>query len=59
MHANLSVTDGVYGVLSENDLKEQIATLGKMSNSGGNQDLNTLITILEQALTTLKTNKGS
>jgi integrase len=29
MHANLSVTDGVYGILSDFDVKKQISALGK------------------------------
>ncbi len=29
MHANLSVTDGVYGILSDFDVKNQISALGK------------------------------
>jgi hypothetical protein len=29
MHANLSVTDGVYGILSGMDVKGEIAGLGK------------------------------
>jgi hypothetical protein len=29
MHKNLSITDGVYGVLSDLDVREQIVTLGK------------------------------
>ena len=28
MHANLSVTDGVYGILSENDVKNKLSNLG-------------------------------
>jgi len=28
MHENLAVTDGVYGVLSDTDVKRQIAALG-------------------------------
>ncbi|PWB55995.1 MAG: hypothetical protein C3F13_02740 [Anaerolineales bacterium] len=28
MHSNLSITDGVYGTLSDNDVKGQITTLG-------------------------------
>jgi hypothetical protein len=28
MHENLSVTDGIYGILSENDVRDRIATLG-------------------------------
>ncbi len=33
MHKNLSVTDGVYGVLSDLDAREQIAALGKQVES--------------------------
>ena len=29
MHSNLSITDGVYGILSKNDVKEIITGLGK------------------------------
>ena len=29
MHANLSITDGVYGILSEMNVREQIANLGQ------------------------------
>ncbi len=29
MHKNLSVTNGVYGILSDLDVREQIAALGK------------------------------
>ena len=29
MHANISITDGVYGVLSSMDVKGEIAGLGK------------------------------
>jgi len=29
MHSNLSITDGVYGVLSDMDVKKQIQKLGK------------------------------
>ena len=29
MHKNLSITDGVYGILSDLDVREQIVTLGK------------------------------
>jgi hypothetical protein len=29
MHSNISITDGVYGILSDNDVKGQIALLGQ------------------------------
>ena len=29
MHANLSITDGVFGILSEMDVQEEISKLGK------------------------------
>jgi site-specific recombinase XerC len=29
MHSNLSITDGVYGILSSTDISEQIKSLGK------------------------------
>jgi len=38
MHANLSVTDGVYGILSDNDVTRRIGALGKRKDqdmSGG------------------------
>ena len=31
MHENLTITDGVYGILSENDVRKQIAELGKVA----------------------------
>ena len=33
MHSNISITDGLYGILSDNDIKGQIAALGRMINS--------------------------
>ena len=38
MHANLGITDGVYGILSEKDIKNQIINLGK--DIDGLEDLN-------------------
>jgi site-specific recombinase XerC len=29
MHSNLSITDGVYGILSQIDVSEQMAEIGK------------------------------
>jgi len=34
MHSNLSVTDGVYGILSTADMGKRIAGLGKQMNNG-------------------------
>jgi integrase len=34
MHSNLSITDGVYGILSDIDVKNQIVSLGQKINSG-------------------------
>jgi len=31
MHANLTVTDGVYGILSDTDVIQRIGALGKKS----------------------------
>ena len=53
MHANLSITDGVYGVLSEVDIKEQIGELGRTANS---ETPALLISLLEQLLGILKSN---
>lgn len=38
MHKNLSVTDGVYAILSEMDVKQQISLLGKSVSSSPNKD---------------------
>jgi site-specific recombinase XerD len=35
MHSSLTITDSIYSVLTEKDLSERIATLGK---NGGRQD---------------------
>jgi hypothetical protein len=47
MHENLSITDGVYGVLSETDARQQIATLGNgAANSEDVQELRSLVSRL-------------
>jgi hypothetical protein len=44
MHANLSVTDGVYGILSETDVRKQIGKLGNVvTNSDDVQELRSLV----------------
>ncbi len=47
MHSNLSITDGVYGILSETDVRQQIATLGNgVANSEDVQELRSLVSRL-------------
>jgi site-specific recombinase XerC len=47
MHENLSITDGVYGILSESDVRQQIATLGNsVANSEDVQELRLLVSRL-------------
>ena len=48
MHANLSVTDGVYGILSETDVKKQIISLGQMIANSQQEKLSTLISLAKQ-----------
>jgi hypothetical protein len=33
MHANMSITDGIYAVLSEQDISERITSLGEQGSS--------------------------
>lgn len=47
MHENLSITDGVNGVLSEADVRQQIATLGNgVANSEDVQELRSVVSRL-------------
>lgn len=49
MHANLSITDGVYGILSGMDVKGEIGELGKktgFSASGEVDELKALVKLL-------------
>jgi integrase len=55
MHANLSITDGVYGILSDTDVKRQIDGLKRVANLESSDDL---IPLLEQLLGRLKSSKG-
>jgi len=49
MHANLAVTDGVYGILSaETDVKKQIISLGQIIGNGDEAKLSALILLAEQ-----------
>jgi len=48
MHSNLSITDGVYGILSETDIQEQILSLGKTITQGENKE--EIVALLKQLL---------
>ena len=50
MHENLEITDGVYGVLTGNDLKRQIKALTDRDIGGNSDD----VSLLEGALKRLK-----
>jgi hypothetical protein len=56
MHANISITDGVYGVLSESDVKNQIIALGQGVSGGEVGKLEEVIPILKMILANLKEN---
>jgi hypothetical protein len=56
MHENLSITDGVYGILSKTDVKNEMAALGiDVSNGNEVQELQSLI---RRLLTSLEITKG-
>jgi integrase len=59
MHANLSVTDGVYGILSDNDVRGQISSIGNKINILESKEYKELIPLLEQFLSVIKGNKSS
>jgi hypothetical protein len=42
MHSNISITDGVYGMLSDNDVRGHIATLGKQIFTSETNDIEEL-----------------
>ena len=50
MHTNLSITDGVYGILSEKDVKEKIVSLGREILSDNKIDYELLTRLLKNAL---------
>jgi site-specific recombinase XerC len=57
MHKNLSVTDGVYGVLSTLDVQKQIATIGNSVAKSSNS--NELLILLKRVLEELEARKVS
>jgi hypothetical protein len=50
MHSNISITDGVYGILSDNDVRGKIAALGKQIFSSETNDIEELKTMTKQLL---------
>ena len=52
MHSNLSITDGVYGILSSQDVGEAIKNLGESSFEVNDKDL--IIDKIEEFLLALK-----
>lgn len=48
MHSNISITDGVYGILSDNDVKGQIAELGHSILSSEKKDYEELIAMTRE-----------
>jgi hypothetical protein len=50
MHANFSVTDGVYGILSGMDVKGEITELGKKEVSSEVSEIAKLNALIEQFL---------
>ena len=58
MHSNLSISDGVYGGLSEQDVKKQIAKLGEKIANEETQDLAAKLQALEETISQIKTIMG-
>ena len=56
MHENLTVTDGVYGVLSEKDVREQISDLGQRLIHPETQNVKELIVLTKKLLESLDVN---
>jgi hypothetical protein len=50
MRSNISITDGVYVILSDNDVRGQIASLGKHIFSSETNDIDELKTMTKQLL---------
>jgi hypothetical protein len=53
MHENLTITDGVYGILSETDVRKQIADLSY--DVAKNNDLQELRILINRLLNALET----
>jgi hypothetical protein len=58
MNSNLSITGGVYEILSETDVREQRAAMGQNIKPGETIDNETLVPLLERLLAELKQKKA-
>jgi len=57
MHQNLTITDGVYGILSETDVRKQIANLHQKIALGDDGELSNLMSLTKQLEEFLKQQK--
>ena len=48
MQANLSITDGVYGILSNSDVQKQITNLKQSITKVGDTELESLLSLIKQ-----------
>jgi hypothetical protein len=58
MHKNLTITDGVYEVLSETDVRTQIAELGQKPNNFQSENIESLILSIKRIETPLLKQKA-
>lgn len=56
MHSNISITDEVYGMLSDDDVAKRINDLAQ---TGSNADLNALASIAKRILDQIKASKDN
>ena len=55
MHSNLGITDGVYGILSDGDVKKkEILVLGLLPEKDSQLDKKTLVNILKATINQLE-----
>jgi hypothetical protein len=54
MHANLSVTDGVYGILSDVDVRRQIARLRRHAELRSEGEVKELVSVTKRLLKRLE-----
>lgn len=57
MHANLSVTDGVYVILSQTDIQTQIRSLEKQTDINDSQSMLELVALAKKLEHLLNANK--
>ena len=54
MHANLSITDGIYSILSDRDIKKEIQTLGPLPEKDLQLDTKALVDVLKETIKQLE-----